>query len=122
METPMKTATTDPAVLERDLKHASQAGALAGNKGVLVLYTGGTIGSMPRDVNDPDSPQVVVSWDVFKERTPELLRLPYRVDAWSLEPPLDSCNVGLSHWQEMADVIYSRYDDYEGFVILHGTD
>ena len=95
------------------------------NKGVFVIYTGGTIGSMPKDPNDPDSPQVVVDWDTFKDLTEPLKKsekiLGFRVDAYSTKP-LDSCNIGPKEWKEMADVIKENYDEYEGFVILQGTD
>jgi len=92
------------------------------DKGVLVLYTGGTIGSAPKDINDPDSPQVVKSWKELKRSTPGLDRIGFRVDAISFETPLDSCNVWQDHWVTMANIIYEHYNDYEGFVILHGTD
>lgn len=99
--------------------------SLAGeeNKGVLVIYTGGTIGSMPKDPNDSESPQVVISWKKFRELTPQLdeQRLGFKIDAYSTKP-LDSCNIGPKEWKEMADAIKDNYDDYEGFVILHGTD
>jgi L-asparaginase len=91
------------------------------NKGVLVIYTGGTIGSKPRDP-DPDSPQVVVPWDEYKKMTQELERIPFRVDAFEGIPPLDSCNVGPREWVAMAECISENYDDYEGFIVLHGTD
>lgn len=93
------------------------------NKGVFVIYTGGTIGSMPKDPEDTESPQVVVPWEKFKRLTPQLDEklLGFRVDAFSTEP-LDSCNIGPKEWKDMADTIKKNYDDYEGFVILHGTD
>ncbi len=97
------------------------------SKGVLVIYTGGTIGSMPIDPNDPDSPQRVVGWEEFVRLTPEVnpesdkfIGFPIGVHAF--ETPLDSCNVGPAEWREMAEAIEKSYDDYEGFVILHGTD
>jgi L-asparaginase len=94
------------------------------NKGVFVIYTGGTIGSMPKDKDDPESPQVVVSWDEFMSRTPALSEevIGFRIDSWSFPDPLDSCNIGRAEWQMMADKIGEKYNDYEGFVILHGTD
>lgn len=92
------------------------------NKGVLVIYTGGTIGSKPRDRDDPDSPQFVVGWNELKEATPELANLPFPIDCYEFAEPLDSCNVGPREWAEIATAIAARYDDYEGFVILHGTD
>lgn len=101
------------------------------NKGVLVLYTGGTIGSMPADPNDPESPQRVVDWDKFLEMTPQIDpaqmtkrrdHVGFKVDAWSLDEALDSCNITPNDWRAMAEVIYKEHDNYEGFVIAHGTD
>jgi len=92
---------------------------------VLVLYTGGTIGSRPRDKEDPESPQLVVPWEELEAGTPELEKLKERgfaVDAVSSDPPLDSCNIGPKEWIQFAKIISDRYEDYEGFVILHGTD
>ena len=93
------------------------------NKGVLVIYTGGTIGSRPRDIEDPESPQVVVPWEVLEEGTPELKKVKDRfpVDCVSIKP-LDSCNVGPEEWREMGKIVFDNHDKYEGFVILHGTD
>ncbi len=94
-------------------------------QGVLIIFTGGTIGSAPRDRDDPESPQVVVGFDELVEATPELERLKergLRIDFNTDVPALDSCNIGPEHWAEMASVIETHYDEYEGFVILHGTD
>lgn len=95
------------------------------SKGVLVIYTGGTIGSKPKDP-DPDSPQVVVPWKELEQVTPELRQLKARgfgrIDCEESVGPLDSCNVGPREWVQMAQIIAKYYDDYEGFVILHGTD
>jgi L-asparaginase len=93
------------------------------SQAVLVIYTGGTIGSKPRDP-DPDSPQVVVSWDELKSGHPELHLLQsrgLRLECEAIQP-LDSCNVGPTQWQEIAGIIERRYTEFEGFVILHGTD
>jgi L-asparaginase len=105
-----------------------------GNRGsgVLVVYTGGTIGSMPRDPDDPKSPLVVVDWAEFRRRTSSLSPrladgsintryIGFNVDAASLAP-LDSCNIGPDYWVEVARIIEESYDRYEGFVVLHGTD
>lgn len=92
------------------------------NKGVLVIYTGGTIGSLPKDPNNPESPLVVVPWEELVKRTPILMELDFRIDNWSFPEPKDSCNIGPAEWRIMAEVIEKNYDEYEGFVILHGTD
>ncbi|MBM3314130.1 asparaginase, partial [candidate division WOR-3 bacterium] len=100
--------------------------------GVLVVYTGGTIGSVPRDPTEPRSPLVVVDWEEFRRRTSSLSErlsdgsinrryIGFNVDACSLQP-VDSCNIGPSNWVDLAQVIADHYDRYEGFVVLHGTD
>jgi len=94
---------------------------MTSSKGVLVIYTGGTIGSKPRDP-DPDSPQVVVPWNELYEGTPQLRDMPFRVDCFERHPALDSCNVSPKDWVAMAECVFDHYDDYEGFVVLHGTD
>lgn len=99
---------------------------------VLVIYTGGTIGSMPRDPGDPKSPLVTVSWEEFRRRTSSLSPrladgtvnaryIGFPVDGISLEP-LDSCNIGPDYWVKIARAIAENYDRYAGFVVLHGTD
>ena len=35
---------------------------------------------------------------------------------------IDSSSIQPSDWVEMAQIIGARYDDYDGFVIIHGTD
>jgi len=96
---------------------------MSNNRGVLVIYTGGTIGSKPTQP-DPASPQVVVPWKELLEATPELRRVQehFRIDAFEGIPPLDSCNVGPNEWQVISQAIADNYEDYEGFVVLHGTD
>ena len=91
-------------------------------KRVLVIYTGGTIGCAPKDRNDPDSPQVAVSWEELRRNVPELDQIKFPIDAISFNEPLDSCNVGPYHWKIIAETIKKYYKDYEGFVIVHGTD
>jgi lysophospholipase len=38
------------------------------------------------------------------------------------DPLLDSSNVGLDEWRAMALDIEAHYDDYDAFVLVHGTD
>lgn len=94
------------------------------NKGVLVLYTGGTIGCFPSDSNDPESPMIVANWDFFSEKVSALkqMKAEFPIGHYSFNPPIDSTNMEPKFWIEMAEVIEQNYDRYEGFVILHGTD
>jgi L-asparaginase len=93
-----------------------------GSPQILILYTGGTIGSAPRDKSDPGSPQVVVSWEDLVKGIPRLGDPGLGIEAVSLNPPLDSCNVGPQQWKWMAKEIEKNYEHVNGFVILHGTD
>lgn len=101
---------------------SADASPPAGPGGVLVIYTGGTIGSKPNQPGDPESPQVVVEWEELRAGMPEIERIGFQVDCVSLKPPLDSCNVGPKEWLFMAQAVADNYHDYNGFVILHGTD
>jgi L-asparaginase len=40
----------------------------------------------------------------------------------SFEPLLDSANMTMQEWNIIASTIYDNHDDFDGFVILHGTD
>ncbi len=43
-------------------------------------------------------------------------------DVIEYEPLLDSSNMTPTHWFRIATDIEQRYSDYDGFVVLHGTD
>ncbi len=97
---------------------------MSNNNGVLVLYSGGTIGCVPSDPTDPESPLVVLDWDKFETQVPalQLIKEKFPVDGYNFNPPIDSSNMEPRYWQEMVSVIQENYDKYEGFVIVHGTD
>lgn len=61
-------------------------------------------------------------FDQISEKVPELQRFGFDLDAISFDPPMDSSDIGPDIWVNIASLIYERYDDYDGFVILHGTD
>lgn len=86
---------------------------------ILLIYTGGTIGMKV----DPTL-QALTPFD-FKqilEEVPELRKFAYRIDSWTFDPLIDSSDVEPSLWISLAGLIEEKYDDYDGFVILHGTD
>ncbi|GAB3013542.1 asparaginase [Streptomyces pseudoechinosporeus] len=85
---------------------------------VLYLYTGGTIGM----VNSPRGYELGV--DVAGEIA-ELLRdadLGVTFDVVELERLIDSSNAAPADWQAMIDHIRERSADYDGVVVLHGTN
>ena len=86
---------------------------------ILLIYTGGTIG-MVKDLET----ESLVPLD-FKELTkqvPELKSFDCQLDAYEFEEAIDSSNVNISFWVDLANVIQENYLKYDGFVILHGTD
>nr|VFJ54132.1 MAG: L-asparaginase, type I [Candidatus Kentron sp. DK] len=99
--------------------------------GVLLIYTGGTIGSVRGDPRDPISPLIPGGMEKVLESLPGFMARDkkialggkaIRLDAVALEKPIDSSNISAKDWQEMASIIKEHYEDYEGFVLLHGTD
>ena len=87
-------------------------------KKLLLLYTGGTIGM----VQDQKGILVPFDFNNITENVPELSRLDYQVVVISFDPILDSSNMNIDTWIEMASIIEKNYHDYDGFVILHGSD
>ena len=86
---------------------------------VLIIYTGGTIGMK----EDPtDGTLKPFDFSQIKEEVPELNKFAVRLDSYTFDPLIDSSDVEPSLWVSLAELIHDRYDDYDGFVILHGTD
>lgn len=56
------------------------------------------------------------------EKIPNLNNLNISITVISFPEPIDSSNINLQHWVDMAYIIYENYDTYDGFVVLHGTD
>ncbi len=89
------------------------------NSSVLIIYTGGTIGMK----EDPtDGTLKPFDFSQIKEEVPELNKFAVRLDSYTFDPLIDSSDVEPSLWVSLAELIRDRYDDYDGFVILHGTD
>ncbi|MGB1032194.1 MAG: asparaginase, partial [Flavobacteriales bacterium] len=43
-------------------------------------------------------------------------------DTEAFDEAVDSSDMSIDHWQRIANLIGKKYKDYDGFVILHGTD
>lgn len=65
---------------------------------------------------------VPFDFDLIAKNIPELGRLNYNLSVHSFTPIIDSSNMQPAIWVEMATLIKENYDDYDGFVILHGSD
>jgi L-asparaginase len=86
---------------------------------ILIIYTGGTIGM----IQDPES-GILRPFDLDRilQQVPELSSFGYTLDAVAFEQPMDSSNMQPSIWLKLAGIIEQHYAQYDGFVILHGSD
>ncbi|MCI2082420.1 MAG: type I asparaginase [Bacteroidales bacterium] len=86
---------------------------------LLLIYTGGTIGMK----HDPKSGTLQpYDFSQVEEEVPELKRFGYKLDKYSFDPPIDSSDVVVEFWDQLVSIIAEKYEYYDGFVVLHGTD
>ncbi|MCM2323911.1 MAG: asparaginase [Oligoflexia bacterium] len=86
---------------------------------VLILYTGGTFGMDEFPLDLPKlSPRLL--GQRLRSRVPELGKLAH----CDIEIVLncDSAHVGPDEWLMVAERIRGKWTDYDGIVVLHGTD
>ncbi len=86
---------------------------------ILIIYTGGTIG-MKTDAET--GALVPFDFSAIYDEFPSLKRLNVDIDVHTVSPVIDSSNVSPANWVALAELIRDRYDRYDGFVVLHGTD
>lgn len=85
---------------------------------VLVLHTGGTIGM----ARGPDGYHPMPGFGAVLRRQLEGVSGLPAFDLVELSQPIDSANLQPGHWKSIASELVTRWDDYRGFVVLHGTD
>ncbi len=89
-------------------------------KKVCLIHTGGTIG-MTRTERGyaPEAGYLEKALAGIPELRDPAMPV---CDLVEFDPLLDSSNIAVHEWTKLAEAIASRYDQYDGFVILHGTD
>lgn len=97
----------------------TQHGTKGKKASILLIYTGGTIGMKEDPVLQALTP---FDFSQILDEVPELGKFAYRIDTHTFDPLIDSSDVEPSHWVALVDLINEKYDEYDGFVILHGTD
>jgi L-asparaginase len=86
---------------------------------ILIIYTGGTIGM----VHDPETGSLIpIDFRHITDHVPELRKFGYDLHSVSFDPVKDSSNIDPEVWVRMAEIIAESYNDFDGFVVLHGTD
>jgi L-asparaginase len=86
---------------------------------ILVIYTGGTIGSFIDPETDTLKP---VNFEKLVDLIPELHQVNAEVTVYTLDAPKDSSNMLPEDWIKIVKAIEKNYEAYDGFVVLHGTD
>ena len=86
---------------------------------IKIIYTGGTIGMIENPVSHALEP---FDFSHLIENVPKIKMLDYEIDNYQFDPPIDSSDMNFDHWREIAAIIDDNYSDYDGFVVLHGTD
>ncbi len=84
---------------------------------ILIIYTGGTIG-MVETANGLQP----FDFSHLMDNVPKLSNLGYTIDSVQFKQPIDSSNMNPTYWAQIVKDIADRYDQYDGFVVLHGTD
>lgn len=85
-------------------------------KKILMLTTGGTIASRPTEHGLAPG---LGAWDLLKGL--ENFKGVCQIDPLEV-CSLDSTNMNWEHWLLLSSIIEEKYEDYDGFVICHGTD
>ena len=88
-------------------------------KRILLIYTGGTIGMIRNKI---DNKLIPFTLESLLLSVPELQNDDVKIEYESIENPIDSSNMNIKIWTEIADLIYKNHNEFNGFVILHGTD
>ena len=86
---------------------------------ILLIYTGGTIGMMK---NFETGALKAFNFKKLLQKIPELQLLDCNIETISFENPIDSSNMNIEKWVQMANIIEENYDSFDGFVVLHGSD
>jgi len=86
---------------------------------VLLIYTGGTIGMNRNPQTGALEP---FDFEHLLQNVPELKQFDTEIATYQFSPPIDSSDMSPRLWTDLSHVIADHYGDYDGFVVLHGTD
>jgi len=87
-------------------------------KRILLIHTGGTLGMLPgkpkKMLKEEDFAKMITKY------VPELGEIA-EVD-FEMIFNMDSSNIQIENWQQISGEISNKMNDYDGFVVTHGTD
>jgi len=86
---------------------------------ILLIYTGGTIGSF----EDPETRSLrPLEFEQLNAFIPELKKIEAHIEVVAFEKPKDSSDIQPEDWVLLVEIIEKNYHRFDGFVVLHGTD
>ncbi len=86
---------------------------------ILLIYTGGTIGMIE---NANTGALEAFNFDELMLHVPEVKRFNCHIASYQFYPAIDSSDISPNHWAKLVKVIEYNYEEFDGFVVLHGTD
>ena len=89
-------------------------------KKLYIAYTGGTIGMRRTAVGYAPAPGFLAEQMRAMPELTDAMIPAYAIHEY--EPLLDSSNMRPADWVRIGRDIVDHYDEYDGFIVLHGTD
>lgn len=86
---------------------------------ILIVYTGGTIG-MIKDYKT--NALKAFDFSQITNKIPELEQLNCTIKSISFDEPIDSSNMSISYYKQITETIGQNYNNFDGFVVLTGSD
>ncbi len=86
---------------------------------VLLIFTGGTISMSEDPATGALRP---INFERLQELMPELKQTGIKIKSIPFLPLIDSSDVHPVTWEKIALCIQENYNEFDGFVVLHGTD
>ncbi|MFV0471052.1 MAG: asparaginase [Paludibacteraceae bacterium] len=88
-------------------------------KNVLLIFTGGTVSMSEDPTTGALRP---IDFKTIQKMIPELGKLGIETESLPFLPLIDSSDVNPDIWERIALSIEKKYELFDGFVVLHGTD
>lgn len=105
-------------MMKYKIVNINTAAPRAPKSSILIIYTGGTFGM----VTDEHGALVSFNFNQIIKRFPSLRYLDLKLTVISFPQPIDSSDIKIRNLLDIAYIIYENYRQYDGFVVLHGTD
>jgi L-asparaginase len=89
------------------------------NGNVLIVYTGGTFGMVKNATTNTLEPYDL---EDLTRYFPDLNQLNINISIFQIANIMDSSNLNVEVWVELVKIIEQFYYDFDGFIVIHGTD